>query len=386
MWTQGIRADSRRTEHDISPGRVAIVSEDLSLPIDEGLKKFVYSISGPLKERVELLVVSTQGGEVGEGVQRVPTNRLLLSHNLRRIVAGFAPDGIIYVPRAAATRNAFVRARVLRSYHKASVHLMVSLQPRGYGWISRCLIRHMHPDFCATQGAAMSSFLASVGVPAIAIPSGVDMRVFSIVDLATKMRLRSKYDLDPNAGVVLHVGHLKQERNVQLLGRIRKEVGCQVVMVGSTSTTAEHGLSDELRNAGVTVIDSYVENIAELYQLADCYVFPVRVSGGAIEMPLSVLEALSCGTPVVSTSFGSLREWLSSGNGLTYAWDDENLIAEVKVTLQREYAPVPDVVRQSVAPLSWESIAALLLDALRIDLLPDGDHVPRYDPVGVIAG
>ena len=371
MWAQGNGAGNQAAGRK----RVLIISEDLSLPVDEGLKKFVYSVSTPLKDHVDLLVISTQGpGGVGEGVQIIRANRFLLSHELRRTVADYAPHGVIYVPRAAGTRNAFIRARVLRSYHRAARQLMVSLQPRAYGWLSRQLIRNMHPDLCATQGTAMSTELVSMGAPAIAIPSGVDMRLFSPVDAPMKARLCAKYGLDPNVGTVVHVGHLKLERNVLLLCRIREELGCQVVMVGSTSTVAENGIADELRKAGVTVIDSYLENVAELYQLANCYLFPVWVSGGAIEMPLSVLEALSCGTPVVSTPFGSLREWLPAGDGLTYAADDGGLISEVNEVLLRDHHPAPDLIRRQVEPLSWESIAASLLRALSIDLSPDHDN------------
>lgn len=350
----------------MSEQRVLIVSETLSLPIDEGLKKFVYSIAGPLRQRVDLRIVSTQGDHVGAGVSVVPANRMMVSSRLKHFIANFNPHAVIYVPRAAGTRNAFIRARVLRKYSPKAMQLMVSLQPRRYGLISRLVIRSLSPDIFAAQGIDVRNAVADMGVNAIAVPSGVDMESFTPVSEQEKRCLRRKYSMPESSPLVLHIGHSKRERNVLLLADLRQSLNCETVMVGSTSTFAEADVTGFLKESGVRVIDTYIERVAELYQMADCYLFPVWTSGGAIEMPLSVLEAMACGIPVVSTPFGSLPEWLPAGTGITYAKDDADLICQVGDGLRGARPEDPYAIRARVHSFSWGAIADSLLQALQM--------------------
>jgi glycosyltransferase involved in cell wall biosynthesis len=357
--------------------RISIVSEDLSLPIDEGLKKFVYSIMGPLCRGAELQVLTTEArGRLGDGVRIARANRMMLGPQLRRSLADFRPGGIIYVPRAAGTRNAFLRCRVLRAYQPAARFMMISLQPRSYGPLSRFLVRRLRPDVFAAQSHEVRDHLVSLGLPSIAIPSGVDVTTFSPASPAERSRLRAKYGLEEAAPIVLHVGHLKRERNVLLLEQVKRALGCQAVMVASTSTVAEPEVGRLLRAAGVRVIDTYVDSIVELYRLADCYLFPVWTTGGAIEMPLSVLEAMACGVPVVSTPFGSLPDWLPAGPGLTYAGDDDGLLRQVQSVIQTSDPPPAEQIRSQVMSLSWDSIGARLVDALGLESAP----MPQPNP------
>jgi glycosyltransferase involved in cell wall biosynthesis len=135
------------------------------------------------------------------------------------------------------------------------------------------------------------------------------------------------------------------------------------VVVGSTSTP--NGVDDDvaaaLRAGGTHVIDRYIERIAELYQLADCYLFPVHATGGAIEAPLSVLEALACDLPVVTTRFGFLRQSFTDGPGFTFADSDDGLVAAVSRLRETREQIRPGQVRAQVQPFSWDAIARTLL-------------------------
>jgi glycosyltransferase involved in cell wall biosynthesis len=344
--------------------RICLLCEDLSLPIDEGIKKFVNSVSGPLAEMADLLVLAAgNAGPVPESVQAAPANRFLLSAQLRRTMRRFRPDIVVYVPIAAATRNSFVRCAILRTYAPEARLIMVSLQPRRYGPLSRRLIPRLSPDLTLVQSLVTSDSLNMLGCPTAVIPSGVDLDAFAPVDRHEKSALRAKYGLPPEGYVVLHVGHLKRERNVLLLNRIRSEVGCDTVVVGSTSTPSgvEDDVTTALRDGGTVVINRYIERIAELYQLADCYLFPVHATGGAIEAPLSVLEAMACDLPIVTTRFGFLRQSFTDGPGFTFADSDADLVSAVIRTRAMGEHLMPGQVRAQVKPFSWEAIARMLL-------------------------
>ena len=51
--------------------------------------------------------------------------------------------------------------------------------------------------------------------------------------------------------------------------------------------------------------------MSELYAAADFYLIPSRDEGG----PKAVLEAVACGTPVISTDVGIAKEVLSNVDG-----------------------------------------------------------------------
>jgi glycosyltransferase involved in cell wall biosynthesis len=93
----------------------------------------------------------------------------------------------------------------------------------------------------------------------------------------------------------------------------------QVVIVSSSSTPRDaigpKELKDKLKQAGITIVDRYIPDIEEIYQLSDCYVFPVKKESSAISLPLSILEARACGLPVLTTDFGSIQAFLDDDNG-----------------------------------------------------------------------
>lgn len=362
--------------------RVCIVSEDLSLPTDEGLKKFVYSVSGPLREPVDLCVLSTAPeGRLGRGVREARANRMMVGSRLTTALRAFRPDAIIYIPRSSGTRNAFLRCALLRHYAPQARMVMISLQPRHYGKMTQALVRMIRPDRVAVQSFAIRDQLLAMGIPSTAIPSGVDVAEFSPTTSSQRELLRRRYGIDREAFVVLHVGHFQKDRNVMILDRLRRNLECQALMVGSTWMQGAAGVKADLIRAGVKVIDSYVDNIAEIYRLADCYVFPVHTSSAAIEMPLSVLEAMACGLPVASTRFGSLEGWLAAGVGLTYCRTDDELLDAVRNI--RKNPTDQARVRSRILKFSWPSIANRILDLLELDRGQRTEHMVATQRTGL---
>ena len=56
----------------------------------------------------------------------------------------------------------------------------------------------------------------------------------------------------------------------------------------------------QIEESGVTIFHGYMEKIEEVYQMADVYLFPTRSGNYVISVPLSVMEALACGTATVA--------------------------------------------------------------------------------------
>lgn len=142
--------------------------------------------------------------------------------------------------------------------------------------------------------------------------SGVDTQKFFKVSKDKKIELRLKWNIPLNKVVALHVGHLKKDRNISSLINLQKDPEVQVLVVGSTTTKRSDEEVQSLENAGSIVISDYIPSIEEIYQLSDCYIFPTIDQKAAIQIPLSILEAISSGIPVVSTEFGGLKDVLEN--------------------------------------------------------------------------
>jgi glycosyltransferase involved in cell wall biosynthesis len=119
--------------------------------------------------------------------------------------------------------------------------------------------------------------------------------------------------------ILLHVGHLRRNRGLDLLVDAKKALGdrVEIVVQGSPTFPPDEGILEELESGGVHVRRDFVPDLANLYRSSDLYVFPARQEdAGAIELPLGVLEALACGMPVFTNDFGVLREALSGVTGV----------------------------------------------------------------------
>jgi glycosyltransferase involved in cell wall biosynthesis len=323
--------------------RICLVGEELSGLPDEGGRGFARQLSRALGEFAEVQSIS-----IGADV---PPTRTFLSRELRVELQQLDPSLVIYLPPASLTLFAVLRSRVLRSWARGARVAMVVHQPRPHGALSRLLIRGTAPDVIFSQDSRLVEYVRSLGGGAELLPPAVDLERFHPADSQERRRLRRAHDIESDAVVVLHVGHLKEERNLGVLKRLAEFAS--VVMVAGESTGIDRRVLFDLQAAGVRVVQGFVPRIEELYQLANCYVFPVQSNDGAIAMPLSVLEAMACDLPVVSTPFAALPEAFPS---LTYAATTDELVDAVR---RRGFV---SGTRGLVEGCSWRALAERLIE------------------------
>ncbi|HEU5424668.1 MAG TPA: glycosyltransferase family 4 protein [Nitrolancea sp.] len=356
------------------PRRVCLLSDDLSGPPDEGVKKVTLQLAAALAPHHHVSLLSTTPTSQGSAARYVPAPRTFLSRSLRAELRRLQPDVLIYATRRSATFNSFLRARLLKRYCPTATLVLLALQTRRHPAWQQRLIRHLLPDLAGVQSGANRDYLTGLGCHVTLVRGGVDSAAFQPVDEARRQLLRARYGLRDDLPVVLHVGHLHRERGVGVLAALASGHECQVVLVASSSTPQEADIGDELRAAGVTLLTTYLPHIEELYQLADCYVFPVLSTDAAIELPLSVLEALACDLPVVTTRFGGLPQAFANApsEGLVFIDSPQELVTEA-LRLCREDS---GSTRPLALPFAWEAVAAdLLAQALAIRGEPNGRAV-----------
>ncbi|HEY65968.1 MAG TPA: glycosyltransferase family 4 protein [Caldilineae bacterium] len=349
----------------MSGRRVLVFGERIRPPADEGIKKLTVHLAQGLRHHADILFLTAHGADVPEwGCTNVSANRLLFGPGVARAVARSGADAVIYVPTASLTAATLLRAWLLRGYARGAPLIVVALQPRPETPLMRVMARL--PGLQAIRVAVMSERTArqvqSLGLQAVWWTPGVDLDRFRPLDEAARAALRARYGFRDADFVVAHIGHIRAGRNLDVLTEFA-QAGMRPLLVGSTSTPQEGALRESLEAAGVRVITEYLPRVEEIYQLCDAYLFPTPYAEGevaSIDVPLSVLEAMACDRPVVTTPFGGLPRLFAEGDGLLYARTEPEMMR----ALERIRAGIPVRTRQRVLGHSWSQAAEALLRAV----------------------
>ena len=235
--------------------------------------------------------------------------------------------------------------------------------------MSKMVVRLFRPDRVIIFSKRDFDYFKSINIEPIMSRTGVDLTRFSPVNSERKFSIRKKYGFLPEDTLLLHAGHINHGRNIEILQNLFSK-DKRIIIVGSTSTSVDHELKENLSRNGVTVIDSYIKNIEEIYQMSDVYIFPVRNDHSAIEFPLSILEAMACNLPVVTTPYGSLTDYFKQSTSFAYFDSTQDLKNKVSDVLNHE-SNNRNVVAES---FSWE----VVFDELIEKVLSDDSLSDRY--------
>lgn len=257
------------------------------------------------------------------------------------------------------TDQSFIITRLLGSTWPQAKTIISALRPESYfktgkaSTFQRNLIRLIHPDLVLVQSSQSEAVFQEIGCPVAQLPSGVNLERFRPATSEQKRELRAKYGLDLEITIALHVGHLQPERNLQALEALQR-TGLQVVIAGSLYMGTNTGLIEQLEANGFYVLKGYQPHIEELYQLSDCYVFPTK-PGKSLTMPLSILEAMACNLPVVTTRFGGLQ--FKESPTFRFIDQEDSILSIVQQTLTSTTEPRT---REMVSAYSWKSVTRQL--------------------------
>lgn len=286
--------------------------------------------------------------------------RDVFSKDFWKKIRDFKPDIIHYLH--GPTIKSFILAKMISFYCKDAKVVMSAMRPI-IPYLLREFIPLIKPDLILTQSYETEKMFKRLGCKTEFLPSGVDINKFKPVSEETKKELRQKYGFDEDKFIILHIGSIKRGRNIQLLTKLQRDDN-QILIVGSSSTGIDSRVYWNLIESGCIVWVKYIKNIEEIYALSDCYIYPTvsrydflgRAIADSIEMPLTVLEAMACNLPVITTKFGALPRAFKEGDGLFFV-ENENDIFQA---LEEIKNGIKVKTREKVLPYSWENVVRRL--------------------------
>ena len=334
-----------------------ILSNALTDVVDEGCVKVAASLVKRLLKSSDNHKVVTFERESELSHIHLQLNKFLLNGSLRKIVRQ-QKQKVLYLPFPSKPISSAIRIFCLSLFARWGLNVVITMQTQP-DFLSRLLLKMSGAEFTVLSRDSYIRFAKIVGEKRVAyLKTGVDTQKFHPVSREIVKELKQKYGLNPERPVVLHVGHLNQGRNVGVFTHLDEQY--QGVLVVSTLTKNEQdaALKQQLLSCNnVKLIEDYLPDIQEIYQLADVYLFPVEEYGKCIDVPLSCLEAAACNKPVVATPYGELKEFrYQQGFVFCESLDENNLNQAVEQALS-----LPAVCnREAVLPYDWDNALVFL--------------------------
>ncbi len=194
------------------------------------------------------------------------------------------------------------------------------------------------------------------------VPLGVRPEFRPVHDEALKSTVRARYHLPEK--FLLFVGLVEPRKNLPLLLKSYRRVAEQgnhlpLVVVGRKGWMYEQvtGMIASLGLTGAVHLTGYIppEDLPIVYNLAEVFIYPSLYEG----FGLPPLEALACGTPVITTAISSMPEHIGQA-GLLIPPGDEDALTQAMIRLlnDREFKSRLSVLGpQQAAQFTWTRTA-----------------------------
>ena len=231
---------------------------------------------------------------------------------------------------------------VVETYHTYFEEYMYNYIPFLPKQFLRMLVRRFTNKQCNALDAlivpssAMLEVLHNYGVktPSEILPTGINPELFG---KGNGQAFREKQGIEPEAPVMVHVGRVSFEKNIDFLIHMHKEllqsVPKAILLIAGEGPATKHlkKLCEKIGTVHNVKFVGYLDRKQELqscYAAGDAFVFSSRTE----TQGLVLLEAMACGTPVVSTAIMGTKDILDSGYGALVAEENHTDFAN-KVAL-----------------------------------------------------
>jgi glycosyltransferase involved in cell wall biosynthesis len=159
------------------------------------------------------------------------------------------------------------------------------------------------------------------------IHNGVDLIKFR--EIEGKGRLRNKLGITDKR-TIIYTGRLSPEKGVDFLirgfSKLDKNLNCQMIIIADgPERKSIVQLVDQYQLSKSVILLKGVDEVADYLNASNIFVLPSRFEG----LSNSLLEAMACGLPVISTMVGGSIDIIEDGiNGLLIDVDNEEQLIQ----------------------------------------------------------
>lgn len=206
----------------------------------------------------------------------------------------------------------------VHTFHGNTAH---NLKVRFYEWLAFRLMRQCEVIVAVTESQKRQ--LGEQGIAATQIQVIENMLFLRDVERVRALRRKKFQSQVPLE--LLFVGRLSKEKGLlqflKYFSKMSLRIKFRLTVAGSGS---ERQLAEQLvilnKLQGQVRFLGHVEDPSDLYASADVLIMPSEREG----LPLTLIEALACGLPVIANAVGAIPELLKSGdNGFLIESSDE---------------------------------------------------------------
>lgn len=252
----------------------------------------------------------------------------------------------------------------LRTGRETSAKVSIAL-------LNRLLVRQFDA-IVVTSAFARNEFLtpaAAFGTPVVKVPLGVDLKTFRPL-----VSTSSTCSTDDPAGPLrlVHVGRLSREKSPHLAVATAVELhrrGVPILLDVYGEGPHRDELEEIAQDAPV-VFHGHVADRAELARRIAAADVALSVCPGET-FGLAVLEALACGTPVVTASTGGASELIDAASGGWGEADPGSLADAVLRVAARDDGVRRAAARARAEQFPWSASVASMLDLHRRLIRPE---------------
>tara|TARA_B110000238_G_scaffold201212_1_gene256271 strand:- start:4738 stop:5721 length:984 start_codon:yes stop_codon:yes gene_type:complete len=256
------------------------------------------------------------------------------------------------------TFKTFIYIFLIKKILKGNPKTIISMIHPHWNIFSHIMFFLFKPDSIMTFSSKWDLFFKKFVIPKSSFSvMGFDPAKFFKVDNNSKNLLRKKLNLPLDKKIILHVGHLNKGRNLQVFNYLKNDKSFYPIIIGSTTVSHDKDLVKELKENNINIIDTYLPRIDEYYKAADCYLFPTINSHSCIQVPLSVIEALACGLPIISSKFEGLPFYFDHDYNIKYLNSFHNINDEINNILSKDA-----IYNNGINKFSWNNISSQMLE------------------------
>ncbi len=297
--------------------------------------------------------IGVKGEIIGEMRRSIhPLNDWRAFLRLRKIIKEYKPD-IVHTHASKAGTLGRIAALlsgvpvIVHTYHGHVFHSYFSpLKTFVFKSIERFLARKSNAIIVISELQKKELCQQFKIVPekkAHIIPLGFDLHRFSIDQETKRVLFRQQHDITNDEILVVIVGRLAPIKNHTMFLRIVRKINdlqpenkIRFMIVGDGET--RHDIEKEASNLGLSIstpengqprakviFTSWIREVENVYAGADISVLTSLNEG----TPVSLIESLAAGVPVVSTNVGGIADFVSDGeHGFLTDVNDESLFVQ----------------------------------------------------------